>query len=74
MLFLYPSGLLDFGAPNPGRHHISCSRRQVGGHMGVLPLALEGQHRRPQRVGVAEVQLGPPIRLTGVIVAEMAGC
>ena len=42
--------------------------------MGVIPLALEGQHRRSQRVGVAEVQLGLPIRLTGVIVAEMAGC
>ena len=42
-LFLHPSGLLDFGAPNPSRRHIACSRRQGGGRLGSLPLALEGR-------------------------------
>ena len=38
--FLHPSGLLDFGASNPGRHRIACSRRQGGGRLGGLPFTI----------------------------------
>ena len=43
-LLLHPSVLLYFGATNPGRRHIACSRCQVGGRLGGIPLALEGRH------------------------------
>ena len=56
LLFLHPSGLLDFGAPNPGRHHIACSQCQGGGLLGGITLALEGWRCWPQRVGVVETQ------------------
>ena len=68
-LFLHPSGLIDVGGPNPGRRHIACSWRQIGRHLGGLPLALKGRRLWPQRVGVAEAQLGPPRRLPGVSAA-----
>ena len=73
-LFLHPSGLLYFGAPNPGRRHIACSRCQGVRRLGGLPFMLEGQHCWHQRVGVAEVQQRPPECLPGVSAAEMAGC
>ena len=73
-LLLHPSGLLDFGASNPGRHHIACSRRRGGGRLGGLPLALKGRRRCPQRVGVAEVQQRPRKCLPGVSAAGKVGC
>ena len=69
---IHPSGLLDFDAPNNGRHHIACSWSHRGGRLGGLPLALEGRHFRPLRVGVAEVRLGSPMRLPEVSATEMA--
>ena len=70
---LHPSGLLDFGAPNTGRRHIECSRCQLVGRLGGLPLALEGWCFRPQRMGVVETRMGTPMRILGVSAAEMAG-
>ena len=72
-LFLHPSVLLDFGAPNPVRHHIECSRCQLVGRLGGLPLALEGWCFWPQRMGVVETRMGTPMRIPGVSAAEMAG-
>ena len=72
-LFLHTSGLLDFGAPNHGRHNIACSWRRGGRHPGGIPLVLEGWCLRPQHVGVEEAWLRLPRCLTGVSVANKAG-
>ena len=73
-LFLHPSVLLAFGAPNPGRRHIACIQRRGGGRLGGLPLALEGWRCRPQRMGMAKARLRPTRRRPGVSAAEMDGC
>ena len=71
---LHPSGLLYFGAPNTGRHHIACSLRQGDGFPGGLTLALEGRHCRPQCVSVAETWQRLPRCLPGVSAAGEARC
>ena len=73
LLLIHPNVLLDFGAPNPGRRHTACSRRRVGGLLGGLPLALEESHRRPRQMGVAETQMGLPMRFPGVSATDMDG-
>ena len=73
-LFLHPIYHLDLGAPNLGIHHIACSPRQGGRHLGGLPLALEGWRWRPQWVRMAEAELRQRRHLPGESAAEMAGC
>ena len=65
--FLHLSGLLDFGAPNPGRQHKACIRHLGGRRPGRLPLSLKVWRLRHQRIGVAE-------DLLGVSVASKTGC
>ena len=71
---LHPSGLPDFGAPNPGRRHKECSRRLGGGRPGGTPHALGERLLRPRRGGVVEDQLRKLMCIPGASVAEMAGC
>ena len=73
-ILLHPSGILDFGAPNPGRRHIVCSWRRVGGRLVGFPLSLEGRRCQPQQVGVVEARLMSLCHIPGVSAAEMAGC
>ena len=73
-IFLHPSVILDFGAPNPGIHHTSCSQRRRGRHLGGIPLALEVRCWWPQCVGVTEARLRPPMRLPGASTSEIDGC
>ena len=72
--FLHSSVLLDFGAPNPGRPHRSCSWRLGGRHNGGLPHAIGERRLRPWRRGMAEDRLRRPNRFIGGRAAGMAGC
>ena len=72
--FIHLSVLLDFGAPNPSRHHKSCSQSLGGGLPGDLPLALEEQRLQHRRVGMAEARLRRPRYLLEVSEAGKSGC
>ena len=73
-LFLHPSSLLDFGAPNHGRRYVTCSQRQGGRRLGGLPFVLKGWSFQPKRMGVSEEQLSLPRHIPAVSAADMAGC
>ena len=72
--FLHTSGLLDSGAPNPGRRNKSCSQCLGGRRLGGPPRTLGERRLHPQSGGMAEAKLRRHRCLPGVSAADMAGC